>query len=456
MIRHRFIVAVAVSAMLALAACSSSPARHASAQPTTTTTGAPSDPVALASEAYVWGSPLVITERTLQTFARLVGVNRLTWQAKLSDPSSRIVVGPNVDTLYSIAVLDLRAAPMELTLPRITDRYYTYQFIDAWTDSFAYVGTRATDGRAGTWVVTPPGWHGALPPDTTQIAAPTNQVFLLGRFFVRDAADIGNVNRLHAQVSLQPVGAARDVSIGAPNGQPAAVGQQGASFYDELGDALAVNAPASEADRTALARFASLGIGPQQHPYATGTPASREVLAAGVTRGEATVASAAASQSHAVNGWTTRLDIGTYTDPLVRAVIARFGWGANIPQEAVYASSSVDGTGQAYNGTHLYVMHLAATLPPVHAFWSLTLYGPDRFLVANDLHRYAISDRTPGIVRNSDGSLDLYVGHNAPAGHETNWLPAPAGPFQLSLRMYLPEPAILNGTYRLPPLQRVS
>ncbi len=445
--------------MLALAACSSSPSRHAApgSTSTTTTTISTSNPAALAADAYVWGSPLVITERTLQTFARLVGVNRLTWQTKLSDPSSRIVVGPNVDTLYSIAVLDLRAGPMALTLPSITDRYYTYQFIDAWTDSFAYVGTRATNGRSGTWVVTPPGWHGVLPPGSTQIAAPTNQVFLLGRFLVRDTADIENVDRLHASVSLEPVGTPRPVSIGAPRGQPAAVGGQDASFYDELSDALAINGPASDADRATLAHYTSLGITPGQHPYTNGTAAVRATLTEGVKRGEAAVAAASASQSHAVDGWTTRLDIGTYTDPLTRAVVARYGWGANIPQEAVYASSALDGSGQAYDGTHLYVMHFTSgSTPPVHTFWSLTLYGPDRFLVANDIQRYAISDRTPGIVRNADGSLDLYVAHNAPPGHESNWLPAPAGPFQLSLRMYLPDAPILEGHYRLPPLQRIS
>jgi hypothetical protein len=449
--------------MLALAACSSSSSQQAT-QPTqttrtttATTTIPTNDRAALAADAYVWGSPLVITERTLQTFGRLVGVNKLTWQTKLSDPSSRIVVGPNVDTLYSIAVLDLRAAPMALTLPRITDRYYTYQFIDAWTDSFAYVGTRATDSRAGTWVITPPGWHDTLPPGANHIASPTNQVFLLGRFLVRDPADIANVDRLHGSISLQPVGAAQPVTLGPPAGQPAAVGREDASFYDELGDALAINAPATDADRAALARYASIGIAPGHHPYATGTPAARQALTAGVTRGEAAVATAAGSQTHAVNGWTTRLDIGTYTDPLTRAVVARFGWGANVPQEAVYSSATVDSTGQALNGTHTYVMHFApGSLPPVKAFWSLTLYGPDHFLVTNNLQRYAISDRTPGIVRGADGSLDLYVGHDAPPGHESNWLPAPAGAFQLTLRMYLPESPILNGTYRLPPLRRVG
>ncbi len=447
-----FLAAIIATIALACANCSSSHRSSTTHASSTTTTS--SDPVSLAADAYVWGSPLVITERTLQTFSRLVGVNRLFWQQKLSDPSSRVVVAPNVDTLYSIAVLDLRAAPMMLTVPRITDRYYAFQFIDAWTDSFAYVGTRATGGRAGTWFITPPDWRGTVPAGTERIASPTNQVFLLGRFLVRDAADVANVNRLHTSVVLRAAGTPHAVSLGTAPGTPVAVGNQDATFYDELGDALAVNRPATDADRDALARFASLGIGPGRHPYATGTPVARAVLARAVAQGEANVAAVAASQSRAVNGWTIRTDIGTYTDPVVRAVVARFGWGANVPQEAVYASSTADGDGRPYNGTRTYVVHFASReLPPVKAFWSLTLYGHDRFLVENPLHRYALGDRSPSVVRNRDGSLDLYIGHTAPPGHEGNWLPAPAGPFSLSLRMYLPEAPVLNGGYRVPPVR---
>jgi len=448
--------------VLAFAACTSSASRGGTGSTTTSTishssTG-PSDPSGLAADAYIWGSPLVITERTLQTFGNLLGINHLYWQTALSDPSSRVVVAPNVDTLYSVAVLDLRAGPVMLTVPRITDRYYTFQFIDAWTNSFAYVGTRATGGRSGTWLVSPPGWRGTVPSGAHQLVAPTAQVFLLGRFLVKDAADVVNVQRLHATVALAPLGrtGAGARTPGTPRGSPVAVATQDASFYDELGDALGSNAPATDADRAALARFASLGIGPGRHPFSDGSPAARDLLTRGVARGEAAVTAAARSQSRARDGWTIRLDIGTYTDVLVRAVVARVGWGANVPQEAVYASSDGDGDGHRYDGTQSYVMHFApGALPPVRAFWSLTLYGPTHFLVENSLHRYAIGDRTPTLAHNADGSLDLYIGHAAPRGHEGNWLPAPAGPFLLSLRMYLPSAPILEGRYLPPPVRRV-
>jgi hypothetical protein len=396
----------------------------------------------------------VITERTLQTFGRLIGSNHLYWQTALSTPSSRVVVSPNVDTLYSIAVLDLRSGPVTLTVPRIADRYYVFQFLDGWTNSFAYVGTRATAARPGTWMITPPRWHGTIPTGDTQIVAPTPQVFLLGRFFVKDAADIANVTPLHETVTLRSLSSTPPPALGAPPGPPTGVAKQDASFYDELGDALAINPPASDADRAALQRFAALGIGPGKHPFANGTTAARTVLSRGVTQGQGNVTTAAATQSHVVNGWSTRLDVGTYTDPLVRAVVARFGWGANIPAEAVYSSSNTDGSGQAYRGRRNYVMHFAAgALPPVQAFWSLTLYGPDNFLVENPLHRYAISDRNPGIVRNPDGSLDIYIGNVAPAGHTANWLPAPPGHFRLTVRMYLPDRQVLDGEYHVPPVQ---
>ncbi len=200
-----------------------------------------------------------------------------------------------------------------------------------------------------------------------------------------------------------------------------------------------------------------LGIGPGRHPFTDGSPAARDVLRRGVARGEALVTAAARSQSRARDGWKIRLDIGSYTDALVRAVVARAGWGANVPQEAVYASSVVDGDGHPFDGTQSYVMHFApGALPPVHAFWSLTLYGPTHFLVENALHRYAIGDRTPSLSHNADDSVDLYIGHAAPRGHQGNWLPAPAGPFLLTLRMYLPGAQVIDGRYRLPPVRRVG
>jgi hypothetical protein len=376
----------------------------------------------------------------------------------------RFIVSPNEDTLYSVAVLDLRSEPMVLTVPDATDRYWTYQFLDTWTNSFSYIGTRATGGKGGAFVVTPPGWRGTLPPGAQEIAAPTPLVFLLGRYLFRDAADVANVNALLRTLApLHTVtgdaATAPPPALGAPAGTPQQVGSTGAAFYDELGDALAVDAPASGYDRGQLARFASLGIGPGLHPYAraraAGDTTTVSALTAGVTTGSARIAAEAASSGAQSHGWTAHLDIGTYTsDALLRAAVAQIAWGANVPEEAVYAISQQDSAGAAYSGAKSYVVHFAAgQLPPYGAmgFWSLTMYGPDHFFVPNAANVYAVGDRTAGLAQNPDGSLDVYVQSTSPAGHEASWLPSPvSGAFQMILRIYLPSQPVTGGTYVYP------
>jgi hypothetical protein len=421
---------------------------------------------ALAAEAYVWGYPLVVTERTLQSLALRAPQNRLTFQPARSNIDTRTVVAPNTDTLYAVAPLDVRGEPYVLTLPEIHDRYYSFQFVSAYTDSFAYVGTRATDGRAGRWAITPPGWHGRLPAGVTRIESPTPQLLLLGRFRVVDDADVANVHALATRITLTPLStltgqppAPAPPPFGPPAGTPQSVPDAGASFFDELGDALAANPPVDRVERRTLRRFAALGIGPGRHP--TTELHDRRKLAAlahGVTAGNAGITAAAATPGTTNNGWSYRLDVGTYGhNALLRAIVAQIGWGANIAAEAVYAHSVADATRTPYTGAHRYVLHFPpGGLPPVDAFWSVTLYGPDHFFTANPIDRYAISDHTPGLRYGPDGSLDIYIQHDPPAGHESNWLPAPTGGFYLSMRLYLPKPAVLEEQYQYPVVRAVD
>jgi hypothetical protein len=416
----------------------------------------------LASDAFVWGYPLVVSRRTLQTFALTFGgVDKLFNAPVRAVPGVRLIVAPNADTLYSVAVLDLRSEPMVLTVPDVTNRYWTYQFLDPWTDSFHYIGTRATKGVGGSIVVTPPGWSGTVPTGMTQIESPTPTLFLLGRYLVKDDADVANVNAI--QRTLVPLSTLTGTtppsappSLGAPIATPQEVGSDGAAFFDELGDSLAISPPVTDADKAALSRFAALGIGIGLHPTAAADAASRAVLEAGVASGLTRVADAANGGAALVNGWKVWLDVGVYTDPLVRAAVAKFGWGANVPEEAVYPVSRADAAGNAYSGAQRYVMHFEPNaLPPVDptlGFWSLTLYDTNMFLVDNAIHRYAIGDRTAGLTPNADGSLDLYIQSTAPQGHEGNWLPSPAGQFYLMLRFYLPQKSVLDGTYVYPPV----
>lgn len=459
---RRFLALAAALLLLAPACSSDGDAGTSSASSSTSAPAAESDPVTLATEAYVAGYPLVVSTRTMETLGGLLGVNSLFWQSQLSGPSARLIVAPNRDTLYSVAVLDLRSEPMVLTLPAVTDRYYTYQFVDAWTESFAYLGTRATGGRAGSWVITPPGWEGTLPEGTERIEATTPQVFLLGRYLVQDDADIANVTAIKEQVTLQPLSSLTGEPAPPPppplpeaSGTPQDIPAD-ASFFDELGDDLAVNPPATEAQKALFATFEPLGIGAGLHPTETADPETLAALDEGAAAGDAAIESGAAGIATVVNGWNVNLAIGRYGDDIeTRALVARVGWGANVPEEAVYPTTSVDAEGDPLDGAETYTITFPADgLPPVtdDGFWSLTVYGPDRFFTEHPSGRYSIGDRTPGLVYGPDGSLEIVLSHEAPPSGESNWLPVPEGEFNLMLRLYLPEQQVLDGDWEIPPV----
>jgi hypothetical protein len=449
------------------AACSShGPARTTAPTSTSRSIVRPQPPESAAeqaADAYVWGFPLVVTERTLQSLAARVPENHLTFQPALSDVTSRTIVSPNNDTLYAVAPLDLRGEPYVLTLPAIHDRYYSFQLISAYTDSFAYIGTRATGGRAGRWAITGPGWHGRLPAGVTRLESPTPQLLLLGRFLATDAADVARVHALGRHITFEPLStitgappAPAPPAFARPAGTAQSVAAAGIGFFDQLGDALAINPPTDPVERQTLERFADLGIGPGRHPSTeVHDPRVRAALLAGMHIGAGRIAAQAGKSSRTVNGWTFNLHIGAYGhDAPLRAAVAETGWGANVPAEAVYASTARDATGTPFRGADHYLLHFArGDLPPVKAFWSVTMYGPDLFFVANPIDRYAIGSHTSGLRYNPDGSLDLYVQHQAPVGHESNWLPAPAGAFFLTMRLYLPEPIVLEGRYDYPPVE---
>ena len=299
-----------------------------------------------AADAYVWGYPLVASERTLQSLAQLAPENHLSFQRALSNVRSRTIVSPNDDTLYAVAPLDLRSEPYVLTLPAIHARYYSFQLLSAYTDSFAYIGTRATGGRAGRWVITPPGWHGHLPGGLTRLASPTPQLLLLGRFLATDTAAVARVHALAQHIELEPLStithttpAAAPPPFGRPAGTPQSIAAAGIGFFDQLGNALAINPPTDPIERRTLQGFSDLGIGAGRHPSTqVHDPRVRAALIEGVRLGAARIANAAANSGVTTDGWTVNLHVGTYGhDALTRAAVAETGWGANVPAEAVYA-----------------------------------------------------------------------------------------------------------------------
>lgn len=421
-------------------------------------------PAELAADAYVAGYPLVVTTRTLQRIGGFIGVNQLLWQRRLAGPEARVIVAPNRDTLYSIAVLDLRSEPMVLSLPDVPDRYHTYQLLDAWTESFAYVGTRTTGGEAGRWAITTPGWDGDVPDGVEVIEAPTPQVFLLGRFLVEDEADVAGVIAISEHASLAPLSACTGTDappppppLGDAPGAPQALPTD-ASFFDELVAALEVNPPTTDADRAAFAGLARLGVEAGGPPTGELDAEVRAALDAGAAEGDRRIDGQVRDHGRRSGGWIVNPEVGTYGDRLLlRANVARIGWGANVAEEALYPIARADAEGEPLDGSRTYRIRFGPDgLPPVGAFWSLTAYDHEMYLAPHPSGRWHLGDHAPGFAPAPDGSLEVVVAHHEPAALAEGemWLPVPEGRFVLMLRLYLPHDDLVEGLYQYPPIER--
>jgi hypothetical protein len=337
--------------------------------------------------------------------------------------------------------------------------------MDGWTDSFFVPGTRTTGNRAGDFAIVGPGWQGRLPKGVQRIDSPTHFVWLLTRIQTNTAADYANVHALQAGFSLKPLSyfdrpytppdpGPADPSIDMTTRPPVQVERMTSiEFFRILNEAM-VKSPPHKEDGPVMTRLARLGIAPGK-PF--DPPAA---LRAAIDEGaEAAKAKIKAGRGPGIpmgGNWTTA-KVGVYgTDYLQRAWTAFFGLGANPPEDAVYGNAAVDSEGRPLDGKYRYVLHFEKSqMPPVKAFWSVTMYGPEGYFIENPIGRYAIGDRDP-LQYNADGSLDLYIQRDRPEGKESNWLPAPGGPFLLSLRLYWPGEAILKGTWKAPPVKRVE
>jgi len=437
------------------------------------------DLAALAAEAYVYGFALVFNLQEIGRVSRQglgsvapAPFNSFSHASRLAGPDDRFV-SINNDTVYSVAQVDLSGGPVLLRVPDTAGRYYVLQFVDAWTDNFAYVGRRATGTSAGSFLLVPPGWRGDAPGGARVIEFPTTAGTIVGRWACDGPADLPAVRALQAGLSLEPRGAAvPPAGIPAPAAVPA-----GLAFFEEM-RTWTQAFPPSEPDRAYQQRFAPLGLLDPVSPYADCPPGLAGALAAGAeaARQKMEAALTAGGLAPVVNGWTLtyhlfdynldHLGPGTIDDPawkipdrgtsyLIRALAARAGLWGNHGYEAAYPMTYTDADGDRLDGRHRYTLRLDQD-PPVDAFWSITMYDlPDFYLVANAIGRYSIGDRTPGLRRGADGSLIIVIQHDQPAD-TSNWLPAPAAPFRPIMRLYQPRAAILDGTYQIPPITRTA
>jgi hypothetical protein len=313
---------------------------------------------ALAQEAYIWGFPLVLNN-TLYKASLKSGVptNRFVVQAFLSTPAVN-AAGPNVDTLYGSTWLDLSKEPQVIVVPDTHGRYYSIQLVDAYGNSFAYIGRRATGTKAGAYAITPPGWTGKLPDGVNQIAATTPHVFALTRTLVSGDADLQGALAVQSKYAIAPLSgypakAVPSLLSRVPfNLPPPNVAARGAAFFDDLGDALAVNPPFGK-DVGVPKQFAKLGVGPNLHPTKSGSKVLIDALTAAVPVADAKIRKA--NYSVNVNGWRVGLNVTPVIwDPLERAAINQYGPGTHIAREALYFSGRFGPDGKPLSGAKRY------------------------------------------------------------------------------------------------------
>jgi hypothetical protein len=425
---------------------------------------------AIGYHAYLWGFVYVKTmllrdEATHPDYAAFAPLNTLHVHETLAQPGFTDFT-PNNDTLYGLGWLDLAPGPVLMHVPAMGSRYWTVQATDAALNCAEYVGRRMGTGP-GLVAYCRPGWQGALPAGALRIDVPTNTVFLQLRTAVRSevAGDTEAVAALNRQFRFEAMG---DISVNnRPTHTPPRDPKNTAphfhtlGFFSLLNEALARDniVPGEEA---VLAQFAGLGIGTGLSFDETSlSEPQRKGLQAGIQVGFARATAFLASGGERIGGWRCVTRLGQYGhDFVARCATACFGYGANEPVEASYPFTVLDSAGQTMDGTRRYRIRFApAKLPPVDAFWSITMYTrPDNQLVPNPIKRYNISSETPGLVLGADGSLEIAVQHAAPesAGERANWLPAPAGAFWLILRMYQPRAEVLELRYTPPAVERIA
>ncbi|NUP25921.1 MAG: DUF1254 domain-containing protein [Nocardia sp.] len=433
----------------------------------------------LVADAFVYGFPLVFDLRQVERFtgAGMGNLPPAPWNefshaTTLAGPRDTFV-SINNDTVYSIANIDIGGGPVRLDIPDTAGRYYVMQFVDAWTDNFAYVGHRSTGTRAGSYLVVPPDWDGMPPEGVTVIESPTTVATIVGRWAVAGDADLAAVRALQQQLRLTPTAPGPGLPEPAP-GVP-----EDLAFLEQLRVWMRAYPPADR-DRHYQQRFGPLGLLDTGTPYADLAPDRAAIMREGLAAGEQRLETALThSSAPRQNGWNLtyhsfdyNLDffqIGARDDPhwklpddpdryLLRAGAARAGLWGNHGYEAAYAMVYTDSEDRPLDGTHRYELRFTEP-PPCAAFWSVTMYDmPDFYLVANPIDRYSLGDRTPGLRTAPDGSLTMVLGYHEPTDPDqrANWLPAPAGRFRPLLRIYEPLDAVFDGSYQLPPIIRVD
>jgi hypothetical protein len=423
--------------------------------------------------AYLWGFPIVDlsrqmhneTHRVAPAQAVLAPVNQFFYNQNLITPETAGELrAPNSDTLYLSGWFDLSKEPVVVQVPDTAGRYYTLAVTDFFNE-VTHLGRRTTGTHAQAFALVGPKWQGTLPAGVKPVNMATQKVWILGRLAVTGEPDLPAARALLQKFNSAPLSvwqAGPAVQGGPSKPQPVPAEAAKAEplgrlvYFEWLNRWLQDNAP-RPGEEALVRMFDQIGLGPNSKFKADALDAStRRGLEAAIAEAQALLrASSQQPLPDVRNGWIFPLGLADYGENyLMRASVAAGGY-ANRPEETVYAARTVDERGQLMTGNNRYRIRFApGTLPPVGAFWSISAYDLRTFsLIPNSARRFAIGDRTPGLLREPDGSLVIDVSSQPPPRGSANWLPVSDAPFSLIVRMYEPDRAILDGRYRLPPLE---
>ncbi len=425
--------------------------------------------------AYVYFYPLVtmdLTRKQLTNVVKAEGLhtpmNTFVSLATFPPTDMKVVVRPNFDTLYSSAWLDLTKEPMIVSVPDTHGRYYLLPMLDMWTDVFASPGWRTTGTQAGDYAVVPPGWSGSLPAGVVRLDAPTPYVWIIGRIKTDGPPDYDAVHKIQADLKVtpisrwgmaaEPVAGTVDPRVDMKTPPKIAVDTMPAGkFFAHATEILNLHPP-HVTDQPILARMQRIGIERgKSFDIDKLNPKIKSALESAPEAALKLMTWKLRSIARVENGWSMNTDtMGVYGNYyLKRAIVTQVGLGANLAEDAIYPLNLADETGKPLDGANAYIVHFAkGATPPVNAFWSITLYDTEGYQVPNSLNRFAVSSWMP-FKYDPDGSLDLYFQNASPgAEKEANWLPAPKGPFNLTMRLYAPKSDALTGKWNPPPVMK--
>jgi hypothetical protein len=470
-----FVIVLALAAVLAACTKPEKPEASSSAPPPPPTPAAvtPEQARAIAKEAYVYGFPMVDDYRVMYSYfvnkedPEYKGDwNQIHNTPRVYTPEDTTIQTPNSDTPYSTVGADLRAEPLVLTVPPVEqDRYYSLQFVDGYTYNIDYVGSRTTGNGGGKYLLAGPNWKGAPPEGIDKvIRSDTDLALVLYRTQLMGPSDLDTVKKIQDGYQVTPLSAYLNQPAPPPAPAidfvpPLTPDQQKTSpqFFDIMNFVLRF-APVLPAEQAMRDRFATIGIGPEGSFEADKlSPEMRQAIEGGMA--DAWAEFNALKKDKIDTGQVGAADLfgtadylaGNYLYRMAGAVLGIYG---NSKDEAIYPGTSSDSTGQPLTGANTYTYRFDKDkLPPVNAFWSLTMYElPKSLLVANPMNRYLInSPMLSSLIKDPDGGITLYLQNQSPgADKEANWLPAPKGPFQVILRLYWPKPDALNGDWKPP------